>query len=98
MSKEKETAAKTEETAAKTEETAAKTAVPAGEEFVEYMAPLLGAGKQKPVFVAVNGETLRIQRGVPVKIKRKFVTALRNADAQAFEAYQAVARAQAQGG
>ncbi len=58
------------------------------EELVDYTAPLLPNMKRRDVFVAVNGETLRIQRGVPVKIKRKFYEALQNAAKQEFAAYE----------
>lgn len=47
-----------------------------GEERVEIEL-FAGEGKySEPVFVAVNGETCRIQRGVPVHVKRKFVDVL----------------------
>lgn len=58
------------------------------EELVDYTAPLLPNMKRRDVFVAVNGETLRIQRGVPVKIKRKFYEALQNAAKQEYAAYE----------
>lgn len=38
------------------------------------------------VFVAVNGESCQIQRGVEVKIKRKFALALENSRTQDMEA------------
>ena len=38
-----------------------------------------------PVFVGVNGETIAIERGVRVKIKRKFAEVLDNSDAQDYE-------------
>ena len=40
---------------------------------------------QDDVFVAVNGETCQIQRGVKVKIKRKFAEVLENSDIQDYE-------------
>ncbi len=57
------------------------------EELVEYTAPL-GASVQdeRPLLVAVNGEEIRIQRGETVKIKRKFVEAIQNANRQAHDA------------
>lgn len=43
-------------------------------------------GKYKdPVFVGVNGETIAIERGVRVKIKRKFAEVLDNSDKQDYE-------------
>lgn len=68
-----------------------------GNELVDYMAPLLPGKRQKDIFGAVNGETFCVKRGVPVKIKRKFLSALRNADAQQFAAYQAMVEIQKQG-
>lgn len=56
------------------------------EEYVDYMAPLLPDLKDQTIFVAVNGETVRIKRGEPVKIKRKFVEALNNASKQEYAA------------
>jgi len=38
-----------------------------------------------PVFVGVNGETIAIERGVRVKIKRKFAEVLDNSDKQDYE-------------
>ncbi len=57
------------------------------EEYVEYTAPY-GAdlADTTPIFVAVNGESLRIKRGETVRIKRKFLEALRLAAAQEREA------------
>lgn len=44
------------------------------------------SGKYKDdVFVSVNGETVLIQRGVRVKIKRKFAEALDNSELQDYE-------------
>lgn len=59
------------------------------EELVDYTAPLLPNMKKRDILVGVNGETLRIQRGVPVKIKRKFYNALQNAAKQEFAAMEA---------
>lgn len=53
-----------------------------GEEYVDYMAPLSANLDERDIVVAVNGESIRIMRGVPVRIKRKFVEVLRNADRQ----------------
>ena len=66
------------------------------EEYVDYTAPL-GADPEhsRPIIVAVNGESIRIQRGETVSIKRKFVEVLRNAQAQEMAAYRARMQAQA---
>ena len=58
------------------------------EELVDYTAPLLPDMKKRDILVGVNGETVRIQRGVPVKIKRKFYNALQYAARQEFAAYE----------
>ena len=63
------------------------------EELVEYTAPLT-TPDAKPIFVGVNGETVRIQRGVPVKIKRKFYEALMHAQEQELAAFVAQRQAQ----
>jgi len=68
-----------------------------GDEYVDYMAPLLPGKVQKDIFCAVNGETVLIKRGVPVKVKRKFVEALNNASAQQFAAYRAMEDIRKQG-
>lgn len=47
-----------------------------GEELVEIMLFKDGGKYKDDVFVAVNGETLAIKRGVRVKIKRKFAEVL----------------------
>ena len=52
------------------------------DELVEYTAPLLPGTKQKDLWVAVNGETCVIKRGVTVPVKRKFLEAIQNAQAQ----------------
>lgn len=62
--------------------------LPDPEEKVSYTAPLDPKGEAMDVFVCVNGESIRIQRGVPVTIKRKFVEVLDNAAAQAVAARQ----------
>jgi hypothetical protein len=60
-----------------------------GEELVEYMAPIIGASDQdmKPLFVGVNGETIAIKPGVPVRVKRKFLDALEHANDQRIAAW-----------
>ena len=62
-------------------------AAPDMEELVEYAAPLLtGTDAAPDIVVGVNGELIRIKRGETVRIKRKFVEVLRNAQAQESEA------------
>ena len=72
-------------------------AEPSGDDYVDYMAPLLPGKVQKDIFCAVNGETVLIKRGVPVKVKRKFVEALNNAAAQQYAAYQTMIDIRKQG-
>ena len=67
------------------------------EELVDYTAPLLPHLKKRDILVGVNGELLRIQRGVPVKIKRKYYEAIQNAAAQEFAAMEARQDIQRQG-
>lgn len=84
-----------EETAAQSEEPTAKD--DPMEELVDYTAPLLPNLKKRDILVGVNGETLRIKRGVPVKIKRKFYEALQNAAQQEFAAMETRQEIQKQG-
>ena len=63
------------------------------EELVEYTAPLLGTKDRKDVIVGVNGETIRIKRGVKVKIPRKFLKVLQQAADQEYAAYQVMENA-----
>ena len=86
---------KTKET--KVEETKVEEVVFDPNELVDYIAPLLPGTKQKDIFVGVNGDTCLIKRGVPVKVKRKFLEALNNAQAQQYAAYQAMAQIQQNG-
>lgn len=54
-------------------------------------------GKYKdPVFVSCNGETIAIQRGERVKIKRKFAEILENSEHQDYEAALLVERKSAE--
>jgi hypothetical protein len=45
-----------------------------------------------PVFVGVNGNTIAIERGVRVKIKRKFAEVLDNSDKQDYETSKLIER------
>lgn len=66
------------------------------EELVDYMAPLMGSATRKDVVVGVNGELIRIKRGVRVKIKKKFYRVLQQAADQELAAYRTMERAQEQ--
>ena len=69
-----------------------------GEELVDYEAPLLPGENRQDIFVAVNGESLVIKRGVHVQIKRKFYEVLMNAQEQEMCAYRAMETAKRQSG
>lgn len=56
-----------------------------GEEYVEVKLFKDNGRYKDPVFVAVNGENCVIERGVRVKIKRKFAEVLDNSDNQDYE-------------
>lgn len=73
------------------------TAVASGDELVDYFAPMLPGENRQDIFVAVNGESLVIKRGVNVKIKRKFYEVLQNAQAQEMAAFKAMEAAKKQG-
>lgn len=79
--------------ATKKEETAAYD----GEERVSFMLPVTGIDAQsmKPLYVGVNGESVRIQPGVPVMLKRKFVEALSNSTDQRLAAWRYMQQQQA---
>lgn len=94
---EAEAKAKAEAAAESKDEAAPAPAVDPMEELVDYTAPLLPNLKKRDILVGVNGETLRIKRGVPVKIKRKFYEALQNAAMQEFAALEARQEIQKQG-
>lgn len=64
------------------------------EELVEYTAPLMGHTDSRDIIVGVNGEIIRIMRGETVKIKRKFLLVLQDAEKQEMEAYKAQMAAQ----
>ena len=49
-----------------------------GDELVEALLFKDSERYKDDVFVAVNGETCQIKRGVPVKIKRKFAEVLQH--------------------
>lgn len=68
-----------------------------GEELVDCFVPFLPGENRQDIFVAVNGESLVIKRGVSVKIRRKFYEVLMNAQDQELKAYQAMEAARRQG-
>lgn len=70
-----------------------------GDELVDYMAPIIGAGDQemKPLFVCVNGESCAIKPGVPVRLKRKFLDALEHANDQRLAAWRYMQEQQSRG-
>ena len=74
-----------------------KVNTPSSEDLVDYFAPVLHGENRQDIFVAVNGESLVIKRGVNVKIKRKFYEVLQNAQAQEQRAYEAMEAAKKQG-
>lgn len=67
----------------------AKEAVLDPEDLVDYHAPIDPRGESRDITVGVNGDFIRIQRGKDVKIKRKFLEVLQNADAQEMAAREA---------
>lgn len=76
---------------------ASKTAKPMGtydpDELVSVRM-IKDNGKYKDdVFVAVNGESIQIQRGKTVSIKRKFADVLENSEIQAVTAAQIMEQA-----
>ena len=81
--------------AAKTEKTAEPVVEEkkiSGEDYVDFQIPF--GGENKPVFIGVNGETIRVMPGVTVSVKRKFVEAYENAQAQERVAWETQIRAQ----
>ncbi len=83
----------------KTEPKAKPKAKPKGpdpEELVDFTAPYDPTGEKRDIFLAVNGETVRVKRGETVQIKRKFVEAWNNSLAQTNEARRAKEKAQDQ--
>lgn len=77
--------------AAKTEKDEAPE-IDRGEEYVDFMIPF--SGESKPELIGVNGEFIRVQPGVQVRVKRKYAEAWENSQAQAREAWKTQIRAQ----
>lgn len=61
-----------------------KAMIAEGEELVDVRLPIIKNGTD--VFVAVNGENVVVPRGKTVKIKRKFLNVLKDAERQNDEA------------
>ena len=70
------------------------TTVPAdsGEELVDFLIPRIGP-EDRPVFLGVNGESIRVAPGEPVRVKRKFAEVYFAARAQERAAFEAQQRA-----
>ncbi len=63
-----------------------------GEELVEVKLFKDNDKYKEPVFVGVNGDTVAIERGVRVQIKRKFAEVLDNSDKQDYETAKLIER------
>ena len=59
-----------------------KTAVLDGEEYVEFEAFYDGINYKDDIVVTVNGQNCHIKRGEKVRIKRKFLEAIKNSEDQ----------------
>lgn len=64
------------------------------EEYVTYTAPAPTRPNEADMLVGVNGEIIRIKRGETVKIKRKFLEVIQNAERQKAFALKAMIEAQ----
>ena len=62
-----------------------------GEELVEIKLFKDNNKYKEPVFVSCNGETIAIERGVRVRIKRKFAEILDNSEHQDYETAKLIA-------
>ena len=62
-----------------------------GEELVEIKLFKDNNKYKEPVFVSCNGETIAIERGVRVRIKRKFAEILDNSEHQDYETAKMIA-------
>ena len=68
-------------------------AVDRGEEFTDFRIPGTGVD-DRPELIGVNGEFIRVRPGETVRVRRKFVEAWENAQAQEREAWRTRQRAQ----
>lgn len=82
----------TEATVENKEEAVDKTSDDYWNELVEIELFKDSGKYSNDVFVSVNGETILIQRGVPVKIKRKFYEVLKNSMEQEKKTAAEIAR------
>ena len=64
----------------------------AGEEYVDFLIPR-ATPEDRPVFLGVNGESIRVKPGEPVRVKRKFAEVYQAAQAQERAAVEAQQRA-----
>ena len=78
--------------AVKKEPEAPAEAIDRGEEYVDYLIPM--SADNAPVLIGVNGQTIRVRPGEPVRIKRKFVEAYEHSVAQQAAAWKAQIAAQ----
>lgn len=67
---------------------------PDPEEMIDYQLPMVYTDRERDLVVGVNGELIRIKRGVPVRIKRKFVEVIEASERQKRSAYDAMKRAE----
>lgn len=79
---------------AKASSKAAKSVDDPNEELVDYIAPVILGKADQTIFCQVNGENIRIKRGVHVKIKRKFKLVLDQSTEQEMAAYSYMEKAQ----
>ena len=73
--------------APKEEVTPVETPIDRGEELVDFMIPR-SSPEDRPVFIGVNGDTIRVMPGETVTVRRKFVEAWMNAQTQKREAWR----------
>ena len=71
----------------------AKPTTDPGEELVDFLIPR-ATPEDRPVFLGVNGESIRVKPGEPVRVKRKFAEVYRAAQAQERDAWETCRRAQ----
>lgn len=64
-----------------------------GEEYVDFMIPRTGP-EDAPQVIGVNGSFIRVQPGVQVRVKRKFVEAWEHAQEQKNAAWRAQVKRQ----
>jgi hypothetical protein len=71
-----------------------KTKIPAdaGEELIDFLIPRT-TPEDRPVFLGVNGESVRVAPGEPVRVKRKFAEVYFAALAQERAAFESRRRA-----